>query len=59
MFPKQNISLDPDNLLPPDVRRNFALLVESYDHVFILNIKGYNGAAGPFEIRVNIGSLPQ
>ena len=52
-----DVCLDPDNLLPQDVRRKFTLLMESYDHVFDRDIKGYNGAAGSFEAKVNMGPV--
>ena len=52
-----NVSLDPDNVLPQDIRRNFGLLLEAFDHDFDPNIKGYNGSVGPFEARVNMGPV--
>ena len=52
-----NVSLDPDNRLPCDIRAKFASLLDEYDHVFNPNIKGYNGAEGPFEARVNMGPV--
>ena len=51
-----NVTLDPNNLLPQDVRAKFTSLLDEYDHIFDPNIKGYNGAEGPFEARVNMGS---
>ena len=52
-----DVCLDPDNLLPQDVRRKFTVLMESYDHVFDRDIKGYNGAASSFEVKVNMGPV--
>ncbi|CAB3990763.1 Hypothetical predicted protein [Paramuricea clavata] len=52
-----DVCLETDNLLPQDVRRKFTLLMESYDHVFDRNIKGYNGAAGSFEAKLNMGPV--
>ena len=31
--------------------------MDEYDHIFDPNIKGYNGAEGPFEARVNMGPV--
>ena len=44
-----NVCLDPQNLLPRDVRAKFLSLLDKYDHVFDPKIKGYNGSVGPFE----------
>ena len=52
-----NVRLDPDVLLPRDIRAKFTSLLDEYDHVFDPNIKGYNGAEGPFEARVNMGPV--
>ena len=52
-----NVRLDPDNLLPRDIRAKFTSLLDEYDHVFDPNIKGYNGSVGPFEARVNMGPV--
>ena len=60
--------LDPQNLLPRDVRAKFLSLLDKYEHVFDPKIKGYNGSVGPFEARVTMdpveppqrkGRLPQ
>ena len=51
------VRLDPDNLLPRDIRAKFTSLLDEYDQVFDPNIKGYNGAEGPFEARVNMGPV--
>ena len=52
-----NVSLDPNNLLPRDIRAKFTSLLNEYDHIFNPNIKGYNGAEGPFEAKVNMGPV--
>ena len=52
-----NVCLDPENLLPRDVRAKFSSLLDEYDHVFDPKIKGYNGSVGPFEARVNMGPV--
>ena len=49
-----NVSLDPNNLFPRDIRAKFTSLLNEYDHIFDPNIKGYNGAEGPFEAKVNM-----
>ena len=52
-----NVCLDPENLLPRDVRAKLSSLLDEYDHVFDSKIKGYNGSVGPFEARVNMGPV--
>ena len=49
--------LDPDNLPPSDIKAKFSSLLHEYDNVFDPNIGGYNGAAGPFEAKVNMGPV--
>ena len=51
------MTLDPNNLLPHDIRAKFTSLSDEYDHIFDPNIKGYNGAEGPFEARVDMGPV--
>lgn len=51
------VNLDPDNLLTSQVTAQFRALLEEYDSVFDPNIKGYNGAVGPFEAKVNMGPV--
>ncbi|KAK3721651.1 hypothetical protein QZH41_003674 [Actinostola sp. cb2023] len=48
-----NVRLNPDTLLPQEVRTQFRSLLDEYDSVFDPNITGYNVAAGPFEAKVN------
>ena len=52
-----NVCLDLDNLLPYDIGTKFTSLLDKYDHMFDPNIKGYNGAEGPFKARVNMGPV--
>ena len=49
--------LDPDNLPPADIKAKFSSLLDDYDNVFDPNIIGYNGAAGLFEAKVNMGPV--
>ena len=52
-----NVSLDLNNLLSRDIRAKFTSLLNECDHIFDPNIKGYNGAEGPFEAKVNMGPV--
>ena len=52
-----NVSIDPDNLLSPDIRSKFSALIEEYHSVFDPNFPGYNGATGPFTAKVNMGPV--
>ena len=52
-----NISLDPDNILPNDIRHEFELLHANYDSVFDPSVSGYNGKAGNFKTIVNMGPV--
>ena len=52
-----DVSLDPDNLLPADIRSKFQSLLQEYDQVFDAKIGGYNGKVGPFEAKVNMGPV--
>ena len=55
------VQLDPNNLLPSDIKAKFVSIHREYDYVFDPAIKGYNAAAGQFQARVNMGTveLPQ
>ena len=50
-----SVKLDPDNVLSHDIIAKFRSTLNEYDSVFDPNFKGYNGASGPFEARVNMG----
>ena len=52
-----HVSLDPDNLLTPDMRSKFSALLDEYHIVFDPLFPGYNGAAGPFTAKVNMGPV--
>ena len=52
-----HVSLDPDNLLTPDMRSKFSALLDEYHTVFDPLFPGYNGAAGPFTAKVNMGPV--
>lgn len=51
------VSLDPDNMLPSTIRKQFRDTLQAYDEVFSPNYKGYNGAVGHFESAVNMGPV--
>ena len=51
------MSLNPNNLLPHHIRASFTSLLDEHDLIFDPDIKGYNGAEGPFEVRVNMGPV--
>ena len=48
--------IDPDNQLSQDIQAQFKSLKE-FDSVFDPDFKGYNGAAGPFQAKVNMGPV--
>ncbi|CAH3035332.1 unnamed protein product, partial [Porites lobata] len=52
-----SVSIDPDNILPEDLRVRFRQLLQTYDRIFDPDITGYNGAAGPILASVNIGPV--
>ncbi len=53
------IQVDPDNILPNDIRHQFHQLHLQYDNVFNPAIPRYNGASGDIKAVVNVGdSLP-
>ncbi|CAC5360925.1 unnamed protein product [Mytilus coruscus] len=53
-FSKQ-VSVDPDNLLSPDLQIQFNELLRKFSEDFSPNFEGYNGTKGPFEASVNVG----
>ena len=53
-----SVSIDPDNILPEDLRVKFRQLLHTYDRLFVPDITSYNGAAGPILASVNIGPVP-
>lgn len=51
------IRLDPDNILQETDRQRFRVLHTTHDSVFNTKFGGYNGAAGKFEARINMGPV--
>ena len=51
------IQLDPDNVLPLDIKSQFETLHNEFDHIFSPEFKGYNGASGSFQGVVNMGPV--
>ncbi|KAJ8377293.1 hypothetical protein AAFF_G00261420 [Aldrovandia affinis] len=51
------VALDPDNIMPSDVKDKFRALHREFDEVFDPQFKGYNGAVGPFQAKVNMGPV--
>ena len=49
--------VDPEGRLPQDIALQFRALHKEYDLVFDPQITGYNGAAGPFTAKVNMGPV--
>ena len=52
-----SVNLDPDSILPQNIKADFQNLLNQYDNVFNPNFKGYNGAVGPFQATVNMGPV--
>ena len=52
-----SIQIDPDSILPQAVRADFHSLLREYDSVFDPQFPGYNGAAGPYKAKVNMGPV--
>ncbi|CAC5365611.1 unnamed protein product [Mytilus coruscus] len=53
----ESVIIDPDNLLSQEIKVKFRDTLKNYDDVFDPYFKGYNGAAGPFQARVNMGPV--
>ena len=53
----EQISVDPDEQLPVDIRNRFHSLHKEFSSVFTPRFKGYNGACGPVQAVVNIGPV--
>ena len=51
------VQVDPDRILPQAVRANFQALLREYDSVFDPQFPGYNGSAGPYQAKVNMGPV--
>ena len=52
-----SVQVDPDRILPEAVRTNFQSLLSEYDSVFDPQFPGYNGSAGPYQAKVNMGPV--
>jgi hypothetical protein len=53
----KDIVVDPDNMLPTNIQKQFHSLYKQYDKVFNPAFSGYNGQAGPFKAVVNMGPV--
>ena len=51
------LQVDPDRILPEAVRANLQSLLSEYDSVFDPQFPGYNGSAGPYQAKVNMGPV--
>ena len=49
--------MDPDSLFPPALKAKFYTLHKEYNKVFDPSITNYNGAAGLFDAKVNMGPV--
>ena len=52
-----SVQVDPDSTLPQTVRADFQSLLTEYDTVFDPQFPGYNGAAGAYKAKVNMGPV--
>ena len=52
-----SVQVDPDRILPEAVRANFQSLLSECDSVFDPQFPGYNGSAGPYQAKVNMGPV--
>ena len=52
-----SVQVDPDRILPEAVRANFQSLLSEYDSVFDPQFPCYNGSAGPYQAKVNMGPV--
>ena len=52
-----SVQVDPDSILPQTVRAKFQSLLSEYDSVFDPQFPGYNGTAGPYQAKVNMGPV--
>lgn len=56
-LPSDSIALDPDGVLSDDIKGGFRALHREFDDVFDPHFRGYNGDAGPFQAKVNMGPI--
>ena len=52
-----SVHVDPGRILPEAVRANFQSLLSEYDSVFDPQFPGYNGSAGPYQAKDNMGPV--
>ena len=52
-----NVSVDPDNILGPEMRTKFHELHKHYEDTFNPNVSKYNDASGPIRGKVNMGPI--
>ncbi|KAK3105126.1 hypothetical protein FSP39_017698 [Pinctada imbricata] len=52
-----SVSLDPNDILSDDMKSDFRRLHNKFDSVFSTSLEGYNGNAGPFKGKVNMGPV--
>ena len=51
------VRVDPDNILSAEMKEKFRILLKKYDDVFNPVFKGYNGAVGQLQAKVNMGPV--
>ena len=51
------LHVDPGRILPEAVRTNFQSLLSEYDSLFDPQFPGYNGSAGSYQAKVNMGPV--
>ena len=51
------VQVDPDHILPEEIKNKFTNLLSSFDEVFNPKFKAYNDAAGSFTTKVNMGPV--
>lgn len=56
-YPLIPIALDHDGVMPDDIQGGFRALHRQFDDVFDPHFRSYNGAAGPFKVKVNMGPV--
>ena len=52
-----SVQVDPDSILPQTIRAKFKSHLGEYDSVFDPQFPGYNGTAGPYQAKGNIGPV--
>ena len=57
LFPTE-VSIDPQNILFPNIRRQFKEVHEEYDQVFNPRIESYNDVSGRLRPHISMGPVP-